>query len=133
MARGPLETSVRLPECGGLGERIAQLTEMPKRFGLDGTRGPILHAMVKRMALLKQMVDRLGVDERGPLVSAILWEAEWSCLDCTRAAECGAWLGGRVEDDAYREFCPNAALFDQLPHKRVPPSPAGETAIAPKA
>ncbi len=126
MARDRLEISVSLPDCGGLRDRIAQLTEMPKRFGLDGTRGPVLHAMVERMTLLKGMIDRIGVDETsGPLVSAILWQAEWTCLDCVNAAECGAWLGNCVEDDAYREFCPNAALFDGLPHKRQasPPAP----------
>src|SRR5260370_12336192 len=101
MARERLDTSATLPDCGGLRERIAQLTEMPKRFGLDETRGPILHAMILRMTLLKRMIDRIGVDEtRSPLVSAILWQAEWTCLDCVSAAECKAWVGTSVEDDA---------------------------------
>jgi hypothetical protein len=113
-----LEASEGLPDFGGLRERIAQLTEMPERFGVDRTSGPYLHAMVQRMSLLKQMVDRVGVDEaRGPLVSAILWQAEWACLDCASAVECKTWLGNSVEDDAYREFCSNASLFDRLPHK----------------
>ena len=118
MAGDLLETSVGLPDFGGLRERIAQLTEMPERFGVDRTSGPFLHAMVQRMTLLRQMIDRVGVDEtRGPLVSAILWQAEWACLDCASAAECKTWLGNSVEDDAYREFCSNASLFDRLPHK----------------
>lgn len=126
MARDATETLVGVPACGGLSERIAQLAAMPKRFGIDGTRGPILHAMVQRMGLLKRMIERIGVDEnRGPLVSAILWQAEWSCLDCVNAAECEAWTGDVVEDDAYREFCPNAALFDRLPRTKELPQRVG--------
>jgi hypothetical protein len=118
MAGDGLETSEGLPDFGGLRERIAQLTEMPERFGVDRTRGPFLHAMVQRMSLLKQMIDRIGIDDaRGPLVSAILWQAEWACLDCASAAKCTTWLGNRGDDDAYREFCSNAALFDILPHR----------------
>ena len=73
------------------------------------------------MTQLKQMIDRIGVDEtRGPLVSAILRAVEWTCRDCRNAGECGAWVATADEDDAYREFCPNAGLLDCLPHRRGP-------------
>jgi hypothetical protein len=113
-----IDTSVGPPPCGGLRERIDELTMMPERFGIDEAQGPALHAMVRRLALLRRMIDRIGVDEaRGPLVSAILWQAEWACLDCVNAAECEAWTGSGVEEDAYREFCPTAALLDRLSQK----------------
>ena len=92
------------------------MTRDSSRFDLDGIGYPVRQATVRRMALLKLMIERIGVDEdRGPLISAILRQLERTCLDCARAGECGAWLGKRGEDDAYREFCPNATLLDCLP------------------
>ena len=66
------------------------MTRDSSRFDLDGIGYPVRHATVRRMALLKLMIERIGVDEnRGPLISAILRQLERTCLDCARAGECG--------------------------------------------
>ncbi|MFV8833986.1 DUF6455 family protein [Aquisalimonas sp.] len=36
------------------------------------------------------------------------------CLRCTRAGSCRRWLDGRYPDTGYREFCPNAGLFERM-------------------
>ena len=101
------------------------MTRDSSRFDLDGIGYPVRHATVRRMALLKLMIERIGVDEnRGPLISAILRQLERTCLDCARAGKCDAWLGNDDEEDAYRESCPNASLLDCLPRASPGAGPA---------
>lgn len=101
---------------GGLRARTAQLKEIIERFDLDETRDAVAYAILQRLTLLNGMVDRIGLDEsQGPLVQAILCEAEWTCVTCLDSERCRAWLDSGARDEAYREFCPNAALFEHLP------------------
>lgn len=60
-----------------------------------------------------EMLRRLGVDEAAA-PGAELRELQWNCNDCQTWRECRDWLAAPAEDEAYREFCPNAAAFEQM-------------------
>jgi hypothetical protein len=70
----------------------------------------------RRAALMKAMVDRLGLDVMAVAQGgdgAVLRRAMHNCAACGATAECGAWLrSGGTSGDRYR-FCPNADLFDR--------------------
>jgi hypothetical protein len=94
------------------------LEAMIGRGELNGVRERLVQSILRRLKLLKRMVDRVGVDEsRGVLVEMLLRGAEGSCVACKRAGRCRRWLDSGASDGGYRRFCPNSALFDALPQK----------------
>ena len=99
--------------------RIMTLDGMIRRNEVGGVRNRLIQPILRRLKLLKRMVDRIGVDEsRGVLVEMLLRGAEGSCMACKRAGRCRRWLDSSAADTGYHKFCPNAALFDVLPRKR---------------
>lgn len=69
--------------------------------------------------LMGEMIDRLGID----LVQAArqdlgtrLDQVVRGCRFCAHAEQCQAWLSGMSTADR-RDFCPNAALFDDMPRR----------------
>jgi hypothetical protein len=114
----PAPISATPDHPGTLRQRIAALAQMSGREDALGIRPGLIGTMLRRLELLRRMTERLGVDDRrDPLVGAVLREAEASCLTCTGARRCRAWLDAPDLDAAYREFCPNAGVFDLLPRK----------------
>lgn len=107
------------PEIGSrLSQRIAALERLIEQAPSSAASAQLLEPMLERLKLLAGMVDRLGVDEaRALLVGLLVREAEASCMSCVNAAECSRWLAAKDDDDAYRGFCPNAAMLDLLPRK----------------
>ena len=104
--------------CSRLAERLATLAKMIDEERSEATRTRVLEPILERLRLLERMVERVGVDEsRGLLVGLLVREAEASCIGCQNAGECRRWLDTRDDDEAYRAFCANAALFDLLPHR----------------
>jgi hypothetical protein len=102
---------------GKLEQRMAQLERL-SRGQAHGIRPGLIHAILRRLDLLRRMSQRLGIDDRrDPLIGTVLREAEASCLGCVAAPRCRAWLDAPDLDAAYREFCPNASVFDLLPRK----------------
>jgi hypothetical protein len=77
-----------------------------------------------RGELMLKMMERTGVDvdqvgEQN--FERILAYAGRNCLMCRDTGSCRIWLEEGSEANKYREFCPNAELFDDLP--RVPGAP----------
>jgi len=106
------------PICSRLAQRLETLERMIRDEQSSAVRSRLLEPMLQRLRLLERMVARVGVDEsRGLLVGLLVREAEASCSGCANAGECRRWLDSEVDDDAYRSFCANAALFDLLPHR----------------
>jgi hypothetical protein len=69
------------------------------------------------LRLMETMRERLG-PLPGPEESygkAFAWgQAARRCAFCHSSRACKAWLEAGGGDSGYREFCPNAAFFDQL-------------------
>ena len=63
--------------------------------------------------LLEAMMARVGV--RAEEISALVIEdVRKGCRCCASWKQCRRWLRDDGAADAYREFCPNAALLDHL-------------------
>ena len=79
------------------------------------------------------MLVRVGIDTKAaPLKAAVRADLYLSCTECTRRSECMHWLASEVNDAAYREFCPNAQMFDLIGreqwHGATPDSTAAASA-----
>jgi hypothetical protein len=106
------------PVGSRLAQRLAVLERMIREEQSNPIRTRLLEPILERLRLLERMVERIGVDEaRGLLVGLLVREAEASCIGCRNAGECRRWLDASDDDEAYRAFCANAALFDLLPHR----------------
>ena len=103
---------------GKLLQRIGMVEQMARSDAADGLQPGVVHALLQRLKQFAGMIDRLGIDDtRGPLVDAMLREAEADCFGCTGAQRCRAWLDAPGLESAYHEFCDNAARFDTLPRR----------------
>ncbi|MBI3512729.1 MAG: hypothetical protein HY060_01450 [Proteobacteria bacterium] len=110
--------ALAIDTTGRLLQRIALLEQLARGDAATGVPPRLIHAMLERLKLFVRMIDRIGVDDtRGPLVVAVLREAEASCLGCSAVGRCRDWLDAPDRDAAYHEFCDNAALFDVLPRR----------------
>ncbi|WP_298728017.1 DUF6455 family protein [uncultured Ferrovibrio sp.] len=80
----------------------------------------LIKSLEQRSALMQQMIQRLDVDLEASATVALgtqLSRAARTCAYCRSVAACQTWFAGGARGDAYRQFCPNAARFDSLPHK----------------
>lgn len=50
----------------------------------------------------------------GPALAEEMRQAMRRCAACRDVERCTAWLAAGAPDDAWRDFCPNAALFERL-------------------
>ena len=60
---------------------------------------------------------RLGVDTEtayGTGLGLMVARAARRCSLCRTVETCTEWLSRLAEDDAHRDFCPNADLFERL-------------------
>ncbi len=61
------------------------------------------------------MLARVGLDsDAAPLKAAARLELYLNCIDCSRRQSCRQWLAADREDGGYKDFCPNAEMFDRL-------------------
>ena len=111
-----VEQTARLQPRGLLERRLAMLERATERAPIDGARRALLASMLQRLRLLARMIERIGVGAARPrLVGLVVREAEANCMSCPAPITCRRWLDAPPGDDAYRDFCPNAARFDGLP------------------
>lgn len=106
------------PKADGLLERMAVLARLIEQAGPNDPRRSVMQEMLHRLLMFGRMCERLELERsHNPLMRALLWEAEWSCMSCSSRGRCSAWLDADAGDHGYRRFCPNATLFDQLPRR----------------
>ncbi|MGQ9364706.1 DUF6455 family protein [Azospirillum sp. ST 5-10] len=77
----------------------------------------------KRSDLMGAMIRRLDIDVAAVVAAgqtAWLSSAGLICVGCPAADRCRAWLTCGSVATAYREFCPNAAMFDRMRASRQP-------------
>lgn len=111
-------TEASQPHSGDLLKRTIVLARLSEQLGPADPSRLLLQKILRRLMLFSRMTDRLGLAAaQSPLVRAVLHEAELGCLDCTEGDRCRRWLDGKAPEDDDRAFCPNAALFDALPHQ----------------
>jgi hypothetical protein len=95
--------------------KIALLEELMRDDQINPARVQLLEPLLRRLKLLKEMVERIGLDQQvGTLIDELLREAGRTCLDCKNAGECRRWLDSGAHDTGYRHFCPNGTRFDLL-------------------
>jgi hypothetical protein len=62
----------------------------------------------------EDMLALLGLDtETNPLRGSIWSDLYSTCVNCTRRQDCHQWLTRSTHDNGYRDFCPNAWIFDR--------------------
>ncbi len=112
------ELDTRAKPAGGQLARLISLARVSERIGRAEPRGVLLDKMLRQILLFSRMSERLGVAApESALMRAVFKEAELGCLECTARHRCRQWLDGRLPDDDYRDFCPNAGLLDVLPRQ----------------
>jgi hypothetical protein len=67
-----------------------------------------------RPALLDEMLDRLGIDDRVVRGSRFFAGAQRRCLRCTQTVLCGNWLAIAARPKAPPPFCPNASVLRRM-------------------
>lgn len=81
------------------------------------------------------MLVHVGVDTKAaPLSAAVRADLYLSCTECQERSECTHWLAGDRKDDAYKEFCQNAPIFDLIAREGwqgEPPDSAAPAGAAP--
>jgi len=61
------------------------------------------------------VLTRLGLDTRdAPLPPTTRVDLFLHCQECDRRANCRHWLAGTGNPLGYRQFCPNAPMFERL-------------------
>jgi len=67
--------------------------------------------------LMSAMMAHLNLDVQGILqqqMQSVLQRAQQKCVLCRDSEACRDWLEDGGEESAYRNFCPNAPLFDYM-------------------
>ena len=114
-------------------EQARLLEELDKTGDLEvvveitgATRAQLLSADLSPVAalnLLARMMERLGIDpERAAARVDVMQEAQWRCRLCKEWGQCRRWLGTGVDDQRYRDFCPNAQLLEHLRESLAKPA-----------
>ena len=63
----------------------------------------------------EDMLALLGLDtDTNPLKGSIRFELYSICVNCTRRQDCHQWLARSTHNSGYRDFCPNASMFDHF-------------------
>ncbi|HYG90454.1 MAG TPA: DUF6455 family protein [Azospirillum sp.] len=74
--------------------------------------------LVEQRALnMPRMMRRLGVDIEaayGTGLGLVMARAARRCSLCRTVETCTGWLARPSADDAHRDFCPNAELFERM-------------------
>ncbi len=103
---------------GRLLERMIALARLSERFDRLDSRRALIDQLLRQMLLFSRMMERLGIAApQGPLMRAVVREAELGCLICADWQRCRQWLDGRAPDEDHRDFCPNEGLFAVLPRQ----------------
>ena len=76
-------------------------------FAWMDARADLMAGMVRRLGIDLPTVCTGGGAERYGMMAR-------TCMMCSSARECRAWLDGAGGRDRYRDFCPNARSFDTL-------------------
>ena len=135
-----LDELERSGELDGLLEALALTREQLAAFAISPlASAELLNAVVARVGLADVDVSRLES-------STTLKEM---CRSCDSWHRCRRWVQGVADEDAYREFCPNAELLDHLrrdnttvetvvrvsgnqePHPGQPPPPNSDDGFRP--
>jgi hypothetical protein len=112
------EIDTAAQSSGRLLERMIALARLSERFDRLDSRRALIDQLLRQMLLFSRMMERLGIAApQGPLMRAVVREAELGCLTCADWQRCRQWLDGRAPDDDYRDFCPNEGLFAVLPRQ----------------
>jgi hypothetical protein len=99
-------------------ERMIALARLRERIDHHDPRRALIDRLLRQMLLFSRMIERLGIAApQGPLMRAVVREAELGCLQCVDWQRCRQWLDGRAPDDDYCNFCPNEGLFAVLPRQ----------------
>jgi hypothetical protein len=95
--------------------RLAETIEETKNALRPDQLTRLAHAKLSVIEEFDAMLARVGLDAKTrPLQGAARIDLYFNCVECSTRPACRSWLERGADHFGYREFCPNAPMFERL-------------------